>query len=138
MKGFLFPRLCNNSEFHRWHGQDFFLHILGQNYIMKAYCVWYHPNTIDPRGKKKHLYEAGITPWSSYTASDSSIHNSMATGRFIRFFIKLALPQAAQLSMFFTSYTTSTEMTVHRMTFDERSSNEFLGGGGTIPSNWIG
>ena len=35
------------------------------------------------------------------------------------------------------SYTTSTEMTVHRKTFDELSSNEFFWGG-TIPSNWIG
>ena len=34
-------------------------------------------------------------------------------------------------------YTTSTEMTVHRMTFDELSLNEFWGGG-TIPTNWIG
>ena len=37
----------------------------------------------------------------------------------------------------FPSYTTSTEMTVHRKTFDELSSNEFFWGG-TIPSNWIG
>ena len=38
-----------------------------------------------------------------------------------------------------TSDTISTEMTVHRMVFDELSSHEFfLGGGGTIPSNWLG
>ena len=40
----------------------------------------------------------------------------------------------------FSSDTTSTEMTVHRMVFDELSSNEFFffWGGGTIPSNWLG
>ena len=67
---------------------------------MQAYCVCFHPTTIDPRGKKD-LYEAGITPMSSYTASDRSIHNEWLLGVSLGFFIKLALPQAAQLSIFF-------------------------------------
>ena len=38
----------------------------------------------------------------------------------------------------FSSYTTSTEMTVHQMTLDERSSNEFFGGDNSIELDRLG
>ena len=50
-----------------------------------------------------------------------------------KYFLFCCIPQ---WTLSRSSYTTSTEMTVHRIAFYELSSNEFLGG--TISSNWLG